>query len=89
MMCRYARTCPTYKYECKPSKGQQSTGALNTLNGNTTTVYYEPSAPIYFLIGNAGAAICPFKTSFIDTQTCLESTTPGGNAAIDTSLEEW
>ncbi|BDA46086.1 probable inactive purple acid phosphatase 27 [Coccomyxa sp. Obi] len=56
-MHAYARTCPTYKNQCKPSKGEQSTGALNTLNGNTTTVYYEPSAPIYFLIGNAGRQV--------------------------------
>ncbi|CAL8462222.1 g1753 [Coccomyxa elongata] len=53
----YARTCPTYKNQCKPSKGEESTGTLNILNGNTTAVYYEPSAPIYFLIGNAGRAV--------------------------------
>ena len=58
-LCRYARTCPTYKSECQPSKGEESTGTLNTLNTNTSTLYYEPSAPIYYLIGNAGALLRP------------------------------
>lgn len=53
--CRYTRTCPTYKYQCQASKGEESSGGLNALNTNTTSLYYEPTAPIYFLIGNAGA----------------------------------
>ncbi|EIE24225.1 Metallo-dependent phosphatase [Coccomyxa subellipsoidea C-169] len=50
----YARTCPTYKNACQASKGEESTGTLNSLNANSSTLYYEPSAPIYYLIGNAG-----------------------------------
>lgn len=69
MTCRYARTCPTYKNQCKPSKGEESTGTLNILNGNTTAVYYEPSAPIYFLIGNAGAAACSSHWPTVHTCT--------------------
>lgn len=52
---RYQRTCPTYKYQCQPSALEQSTGTLNVLNTNTSSVYYNPTAPIYYTAGHAGA----------------------------------
>jgi hypothetical protein len=54
-VCRYQRTCPTYQYSCQPSRKEENTGLLNTLNTNTTSTYYDPSAPIYVMAGHAGA----------------------------------
>ncbi len=47
---------------CQPSDSVVNTGTLNVQGANTTTVYTNPSAPIYFLIGNAGICHrrCPF-----------------------------
>ena len=55
MQHNYQRTCPTYKSACQPSASTVSTGGLGQFNTNTTSTYVNPSAPIYYLSGNAGA----------------------------------
>lgn len=50
----YERTCPVKNGVCQPSDSVVNTGTLNVQGANTTTTLTNPSAPIYFLIGNAG-----------------------------------
>ena len=50
----YHRTCPTYQSACQPSTSSSGTGGLGQINTNTTNTYVNPTAPIYYLAGNAG-----------------------------------
>ena len=43
----YQRTCPVNKGVCQPSLASFNTGALNALNTNTTSTYYNATAPVY------------------------------------------
>ena len=54
----YERTCPVKNGVCQPSDSVVNTGTLNVQGANTTTTLVNPSAPIYFLIGNAGMWHC-------------------------------
>ena len=53
----YQRTCPVKANVCQPAGSIENTGVLNAQGETTSSVITDPSAPIYFLIGNAGAAI--------------------------------
>ena len=51
---------------CQPAGSIVNTGTVNAQNTTTTTVVTDPSAPIYFMVGNAGvlpktAHICPLQ----------------------------
>ncbi len=52
----YQRTCPVKANVCQPAGSIENTGVLNAQGETTSSVITDPSAPIYFLIGNAGAA---------------------------------
>lgn len=54
----YERTCPVKNGVCQPAGSIVNTGTLNVQGANTTTVLTDPTAPIYFLIGNAGTCLC-------------------------------
>ena len=55
----YQRTCPVKANVCQPAGSIENTGVLNAQGETTSSVITDPSAPIYFLIGNAGAATLP------------------------------
>ena len=57
---------------CQPSASVVNTGTPNVQGANTTTVYTDPTAPIYFLIGNAG--ICPRHAPLDDSLHTLAGT---------------
>ena len=50
----YQRTCPVYRGVCQAPLAAFNTGTLNALNTNTTSTYYNASAPVYYMAGNAG-----------------------------------
>ena len=54
----YERTCPVKNGVCQPAASIVNTGTLNVQGANTTTVLTDPTAPVYFLIGNAGICLC-------------------------------
>ena len=51
----YQRTCPVKANVCQPAGSIENTGVLNAQGETTSSVITDPSAPIFFLIGNAGA----------------------------------
>ena len=82
-VCRlqiYERTCPTINNVCQPSDSAVNTGTLNAQGTNTSSVYTNPSAPVYFMVGNAGAV--PSSPS----RTCSEVRC--GNAVMLPSLHK-
>ena len=56
----YERTCPVKGGVCQPAASVVNTGTLNVQGANTTTTLTDPTAPIYFLIGNAGILPCQY-----------------------------
>jgi hypothetical protein len=63
----YQRSCPTYKGACQATTSTVNTGVLGQYNTNTTSTYVNPSAPLYYLEGNAGRAAT--ATSFLEAVT--------------------
>ena len=71
----YQRTCPVRNNVCQPAGSIVNTGTVNAQNITTTTVVTDPSAPIYFMVGNAGvlpktALICPLQVFVTIIGTC-------------------
>ena len=52
---------------CQPAGSIVNTGTVNAQNTTSSTVVTDPSAPIYFMVGNAGVPpnihICPLQVS--------------------------